>query len=445
MPSSSTPGHARHGGQTRRNLARGALLLATLGALFVPPALAGEAEFTLDELLQMASEGNREVLAARDQVAAAQAGIRTAGAFPNPEVEYLSGKSRLRQASGIPGDLRTVTITQPLPLPGQRGLRQEAASAYAAAAGAGLASFEADTAARVKRGFYDVLRRDAEIRAANEDAALSEQIRSRIELRVTTGEAPRYELIKADTELLTARKTAASAELRAQQARAMLRQSVGDTLPPSFRLRGDVERVLASPLPELDQLRAEVFARNPEIARARAEVQRAERQLSLERSLRLPTLAVRASEEQDPELRSSRVGVVMSIPLWDQRSGPVGEAAAQLARARNQLAAQEFTLAQSVEAAYRQYEIAKAQLGALEAGIIRQAEAAQRIAEAAYRAGERGILEYLDAQRVYRAVRNERIAARFELAAAVIEIERLRANRAAGDAPATEQLPEIPR
>ena len=49
------------------------------------------------------------------------------------------------------------------------------------------------------------------------------------------------------------------------------------------------------------------------------------------------------------------------------------------------------------------------------------------MAEAAYRFGERGFLEVLDAQRVYRAARSELIAARYELATAWVEIERLRA------------------
>jgi cobalt-zinc-cadmium efflux system outer membrane protein len=60
---------------------------------------------------------------------------------------------------------------------------------------------------------------------------------------------------------------------------------------------------------------------------------------------------------------------------------------------------------------------------------VREAEAALKVAEAAYRFGERGILDFLDAQRVFRAVRNELISARYELSAAVVEIERLSAVR----------------
>ncbi|NJA87784.1 TolC family protein [Rhodocyclus tenuis] len=393
-------------------------------------AISGET-YSLEQLLNLAKTVNRGVLAARDQVDAARSGIRTAGAFPNPEIEYLSGKSNARIPGTTAGDLRTITVTQPLPLPGQRGLREDAATAAADAASADLLAFEAETAARVKLAYFDVLRRDAEARAAQEDAALMAQIRKRIQLRVETGESARYELIKSDAELLNARKSEASAALRAQQARAALREAVGEGLPANFSVRGDLEADSGrgGELPTLAALREEVLSRNPELTRARAERQRAEHQLSLERSLRLPSVAVRASQEQDPELRSSRIGLVLTVPLWDQRSGPVGEASAQLARAGNALAAREFALTQALETAYRQFEIANTQVAALEGGIVRQAESALRVAEAAYRFGERGILDYLDAQRVFRAARNELITARYELVAARVDIERLRANR----------------
>jgi len=118
---------------------------------------------------------------------------------------------------------------------------------------------------------------------------------------------------------------------------------------------------------------------------------------------------------------------VLSVPIWDRRKGPIAEAGALLAKSRSEQAGQELGLLQSLEIAYSEYAIARTQVNALENGILREAEAAMRVAEAAYRFGERGILDYLDAQRVFRAARNELIAARYELQVAIIEIERLRA------------------
>ena len=382
-------------------------------------------EYDLTKLEAAALESSRSVLAAREQISAARHAVVSAGAFPNPELEYLSGTQRARGPGGNPGNARSVALTQPLDLPWRRSARIAAAEAGLTATGAAVRAFEADTIARLRLQYFDVLRREAELKNAREDMAVMESVRSRIALRVETGEAPRFELIKADAEMLNAQKTAQAAGFRVEQARSALRQAVGGGLPAEFALRGQLRDV--PELPPLEGLRRQLQETSPDLARARAEMVRAQHQLVLERRQRWPNLALKASVDEDPDVRSSKFGLVVSVPLWDRRSGPVGEAAAQLIRARYELEAQEISLGQQLEVAVQQYEIAGAQVSALESGIVRQAESALKIAEAAYRFGERGFLEVLDAQRVYRAARAELIAARYELAAAWVEIERLRA------------------
>ena len=60
---------------------------------------------------------------------------------------------------------------------------------------------------------------------------------------------------------------------------------------------------------------------------------------------------------------------------------------------------------------------------------FRQAEAALAASEAAFRFGERGIIEVLDAQRVLRSVRFDYLNAQYDRQAALVELERLRAIR----------------
>lgn len=382
-------------------------------------------EYDLAKLEAVTLESSRSVLAAREQITAASHAVVSAGAFPNPELEYLSGTQRSRGPGGNPGNARSLALTQPLDLPWRRSARIAAAEAGLAATGATVRAFEADTLARLRLHYFDVLRREAELKNAREDMAVMESVRSRIALRVETGEAPRFELIKADAEMLNAQKTAQAAGFRVEQARSALRQAVGGGLPAEFALRGQLRDV--PELPPMEGLRRQLQETSPDLARVRAEMLRAQHQLDLERRQRWPSLALKASLDEEPDMRSSKFGLVVSVPLWDRRSGPVGEASAQLTRARYELAAQEFSLGQQLEVAVQQYEIAGAQVTALESGIVSQAESALKIAEAAYRFGERGFLEVLDAQRVYRAARAELIAARYELAAAWVEIERLRA------------------
>ena len=384
-----------------------------------------QTEFDLPSLEALAMNSSRSLLASRDQVTAARFAVDSASAFPNPELEYLSGSTRARSPGGNPGDARSVTLTQPIDLPWRRSARIGAAEAGLESAAAGSRMFEADLLARLRARYFEVLRREAELSNAREDAALMESVRAKIALRVETGEAPRFELIKADAESLNAQKTAQAAGFRVEQSRSLLRQAVGVALPAEFKLTSRLRDVPA--LVPIDVVRKQIGEASPDLARGRAEMVRAERQLALERAQRWPGLALKADIDEDPDIRTSKIGVVVSIPLWDRRSGPVGEAAAQLSRARNDFESQQFSLSQGLEVAYQQYEIAQTQVTALESGIVRQAEAALKVSQAAYRFGERGFLEVLDAQRVFRAARAELIAARYELATAWVEIERLRA------------------
>ncbi len=398
------------------------LAIAAIAALYTLVAHAADIH-SLDQLLALALQNNRAVLAARDQIEAAQAGLVSAGAYPNPEIEAGTGPARARFADGRSGNLQSLTITQKIDPPGQRLARRDVASAGIDATRAAVRAFEADLAARVSLRYYELLRREAETVAARDDLALTAEILRRVRLRAESGEAPRYELIKADAEYLNAQKHAQASALRVEQARAGLRREVGESLPAGFRIRGELGELPVRP--PLERLRDEVLARNPELARARAEAERAEKQLELERRRRMPEVSLRAGMDQDPDMRSSRVGIVMTLPLWDRRDGPIGEAAANRSRALHEKAQQEFSVLQALETAWQQREIAAMQVAALESGIVRQAESALRVAEAAYRFGERGILDYLDAQRVYRAARNDLIAARYELHAADVEITRL--------------------
>ena len=387
------------------------------------------APYSLQALRDVARAGHPALAAARSQVEASRAQVASAAAYPNPEVEFLAGRTQARVPGATDGSARSLSLLQRIDNPWQRDARIDAATFGLDARQAERRAFEHDLLARLDQRYFEVLRRQAEVRAAREDLSLAEQIRGKVAVRVNSGEAPRYELIKADTELLNAQKAFESAGLRVARAHAALRAVVGAGLPADFQVEGVLAAYPAGSavVPPLDVLRAEVLARNPELLRSQAEVRRAERQLELERLRRQPELALKVAEDRDSEIRDTRFGVVLSVPIWDRRKGPIAEAGALLAKSRSEQAGQELGLLQSLEIAYSEYEIARTQVNALENGILREAEAAMKVAEAAYRFGERGILDYLDAQRVFRAARNELIAARYELQVAVIEIERLRA------------------
>jgi cobalt-zinc-cadmium efflux system outer membrane protein len=382
--------------------------------------------YGLQELESMMLANSKAVLGVTNTVESARFAVRTAQAVPNPQIEVLNGTRTPRTSTtNIDGTLKTISVTQDLDMPWHRIPRVDAATANLGAAQANEAAFKSDMVAKLRVRYFELIRRLAEERASKEDSKLMEGIRSRIALRVETGEAARFELFKADAELLITQKLAQSAGSRIKYARAGLRALVGAQLPEQFSIHDF--GVELPPPPPIEKLRDHILQNNPELTRARAERQQLDSKLNQEKAFRFPKIALRADQDLDSEYKHKRIGVALTLPLWDWRSGPIGEASARLSQSVNELAYQEFSLLQSLEAAYQQYEIAQSQMFALESGIVRQAANAVRVVEIAYKAGEKGFLEVLDAQRVYRSARNELIVARFELASAWTEIERLRA------------------
>jgi cobalt-zinc-cadmium efflux system outer membrane protein len=389
-------------------------------------AQTGKTSLSLPELESMMFNQSPALRGAANAVDAARAAVDTARTIPNPQIEVMNGTRKPRPGiNDINGNLKSISVTQDLDMPWHRFPRVDGALAGLSAAQANEQSFKADMRAQLRLRYYDLVRRIAENRVAAEDVKLMEGIHKRIALQVETGEKAKFELVKANAELLNAQKMQESAGLRVRQSRGALRALVGIQLPESFEVH-EQAHAFEPPAP-LATVRDDVLKTNPELQRTRAERQQLDRKLSEEKALRFPKFALRADQDQDPEWRSKRVGLAMNLPLWDWRGGPVGEAAARLSQTDNQLAYQEFSLLQSLEAAYQQYGIANAQVVALEGGIVSHAANALRIAELAYKAGEKSFLEVMDAQRVYRAARNELITAQFELASAWSEIERLRA------------------
>ena len=387
--------------------------------------MANAAPLTLDEALRLTETHSPALTAAEAHERGAQAALNTALAYPNPEVEAASGASRPRQIGGSSGRNELLGLSQQFELPSLRSARRQGAEAGIVSGTAALWNARLNQHAAVKQAFFDVLRRQEEARLAAENHALLLQIRNKVKVKVEVGESPRYELVKSEAEALAAESATRSADLRVTQARDRLRALIGAPLAESFEVAA--EPPLAADLPELDELRRDLLARQPLLKVAEAEKLRAQARLEQERASRLPQPTIKLSTERDPDMNQWRVGLVLPLPLWNRREGPIGEAVAGMHRAEAEARQVHLGLLADLDQAYSRYQIAKRQVQTFESGLMKEAENAMKVAEAAYRFGERGILDYLDAQRVLRTTRVDFLNARYELQAALIEIERLRA------------------
>lgn len=381
---------------------------------------------TLPQVLGLLETHNPALASAQARQQSAQAALITAKAYPNPELELGGGAASGIGEGALSGSNEQVYIAQALDLPFIREARRKVAEAGITSADEASRHVWLSVRGQVKLAFYEILRRQAELRISRDNEQLLTQIRDKIKLKAEVGEAPRYEQVKSDAEALNALKLRESAEIRVNDAKSALRAMFGPAIPHQYEAEGDLPAP-PSNIPPLEQLREEVLGKQPLLQQYRAEIDKAQAKVKFEQDLRYPQPTLKAGAERDPGLEQWRVNLVVPLPIWNQRQGPIGEAEADLRLAEASASQQELSVIRELENAYNRYHIANRQVETFDAGLLKQAEAALKVSEAAYRLGERGIIDYLDAQRTYRSVRNDYINARFDRQAALIDIERLRA------------------
>ena len=377
--------------------------------------------YGLGELVNIVLTHNPTLQMAQRSREQAQAGIRTAGALPNPRLEFSDG--RLRPSNGSSGNVSSWGVSQLIENPWLRSARVDAATQGLRSSEAQLGMTRGDVVAQVRLRAYELLLRIEEARAAADELVLLEQTRERVRVRVGSGEAARYEIIKAEAEFISARQRRQSAQLAVEQARIRLNQLAAGQLPVGWTLNADLGDTLAPLNPSL--LRALMLAHNPELRTLGAEQERQQARVREADASRWPGLELRYSDTREPDNQQHSVGTSIQVPLFDQKRGPRDEAQAEQLRARIRREGRLIELQLQLDAAVMTLEMTRLRVEALGTGAIRDAEAALRVAEAAYRYGERGILDVLDAQRVLRAVRADLLQARFQQHAAVIEIDLL--------------------
>lgn len=385
-----------------------------------PPATAPRL-ISIDDLVTLVLQHNPGLRAGQRGVDVATAGVTTAGALPNPRIEINAGRNGTPSPSAQAGNVTGIGVSQFIENPNLRSARVNTALYAEQSSLQSLSQTRNELIGQVRQRAYEYLLRKEEALAAADALGLLEQIRERVKVRVETGEAGRYELIKSDAEIINAQQREQTARLQIQQAAISLNRLAAGQLPPVWDLDAQLNEVIA--LPELDQLKKSALQSNPELRVLESEFERNTSRIAEAQASRLPGLELRLSQIREPDVRQDVVGVSVQVPLFDQRRGPRAEAIAERERTTARLEGRRAELVQQLELSWKSVEIARVRIKALSEGAMRDAEAALRVAQAAYRFGERGILDVLDAQRVLRAVRQDLLLARYQLQASLIDLD----------------------
>ena len=387
------------------------------------------AKFTIEELQRLGLQANGLVQAARSQIEMAKAGVVAASAFLNPEVTVTAGPDSNRYSLAVTGPTsmqRSVTVSQPIENPFMRSARINASEAAVDVSRAGYDQVRADLSAQLRVRAFELLLRQEQAAMEQGIYELVEDVRRRIAINVERGEVARFELIRAETEVQSALNRAQATQLTVKRAQLALMQLTAGAMPVDFEINASLKDPVQ--LPPLETLRQEVPAVNPDVVRLQAEQERANERIKQEKASVLPQINVLYTNYQDAQFTSNIAGANVRIPIFYRRRGEIDTAIYDSARIRETLEYRRYEISQLFESAWQALQIAQRRVDMFEGGLIKEAENAVQVAQAAYRFGERGLIEVLDTQRILRGILGDSLQARFELQSAAAEIDRLRAH-----------------
>jgi cobalt-zinc-cadmium efflux system outer membrane protein len=395
---------------------------AGAGADVSPPT------YGLDDIIGIAVERNPLVAGAQAAIDQSTGQRTAAGAYPNPTLHGDGGKGYLRDAGPLTNEIpRSANeymagFTQPFEWPAKRAARQRAAEAGLAGASVGLVETRLNLTADVKVAFYDLLLAQRDLDLAKNNLAIVEDVRRIVGVRVRLGEAPQFDLIKAEVEVLKANQAVTRAENTVRVTRVILDTLTAGALGPAYAVSGDF-LVFPAGL-DLGQLATRSIREHPSIQRLTRSIDQADRTVEFERQSRVPNVNLNTSYTREYGREGFDVGLSVPAPLWYQRQGEIAGSLgakrreeAELLRTRNELLRQVNQYFQDAQTTAKLIEV-------LEKGLLKQAEEALRIAKFSFQQGAASLLEVLDAQRVQRQTLFDYAQARFELSVALARLER---------------------
>ena len=405
-------------------------LLNGLAVCFIQTVGAEPSQKTygLPDIIGLAIERN-PVVAGAMAVIDQNTGQRTAaGAYPNPTIKGDGGRGYLKDAGPLTSEIpRSATeymagFSQPIEWPAKRAARQSAAEAGLAGASVGLIETRLNLTTDVKVAFYDLLLAQRDLELTKNNLSIVEDVRRIVAVRVRIGEAPQFELIKAEVEVLKANQAVTRSENTVRVNRVILDTLTGGALGTTFNITGDF---LVYPVGlDLDRLTARSMGQHPSIQRLARSIEQADRTIEFERQARVPNVSLNTSYTREYGREGFDVGLSVPTPIWYQRQGEIAgslgtkrKEEAELLRMRNELLRQINQYFQDAQTTAKLIEV-------LEKGLLRQAEEALRIAKLSFQQGAASLLDVLDAQRVQRQILFDYAQARFELSIALARLER---------------------
>jgi cobalt-zinc-cadmium efflux system outer membrane protein len=408
------------------------LAAVLLASFLLTPSAEGQTQgpvrITLDEAIQLALQHNHNLLATRTTIQQSQADETTANLRPNPTLfadwDYLPLFSPSSQNSQYLHDSTEADLGLGYLI--ERGKKRQhrlqAAKDITAQIRSLVADNERSLTFNVASLFVNVQLAESTLELAEQDLKSFQQTVDLGEIRYKAGAISEDDYLKITLQLLQFQTDLQQAQLARVQALSDLRQLFGyESVSTDYDVAGSFDY---QPLKgNLEDLQLKALQNRPDLRAAQQGVTSANSQYELQRAIGKPDVTVQANYSHVNAINTVTFYGSIPLPIFNRNQGEIAKSRFAIAQAQEQEKATNGQALTDVRDAYEGLRTNDKVITLYRSGYLAVAQKDRDISEYAYKRGAVSLLDFLDAERSYRATQ---VAYRQALASYLLALEQLR-------------------
>lgn len=388
----------------------------------------GPIKITLDDAIRLALQHNHSLLAARTTIQQSQDQEITANLRPNPVLftdwEYLPFLAPGSFNSTYLHDSTEADLglSYLIERGKKRQHRLQAAKDQTAVTTSLVADNERTLTFQVAALFVNVQLAGSTLDLAQEDLQSYQRTVDISELRYNKGAISEDDYLKIDLQLLQFQNDVSQAELARAQALSDLRQQLGyESVPANYDVAGTFEynKVQGN----LEDLQLRALQQRPDLKAATQGVTAANSQYLLAKANGKQDVTVQANYSHVNSINTTTFYVSVPLPIFDRNQGEIARTRHAVTQSQELEKSANNQVMTDVRDAYENLQTSDKIVVLYRSGYLDRAKKDRDISEYAYQRGAVSLLDFLDAERSYRATQ---LAYRQALAAWLLAVEQLR-------------------
>jgi outer membrane protein, heavy metal efflux system len=391
-------------------------------------ATAGSVRLTLEQAIDLAIQRNHSLLATRTNIQQNLAQEVTANLRPNPtfftDWEYLP---LYKPNVGILDYLHDSTegdvgLSYMFERGEKRQHRLGAAQDATAVTRAQVTDSERGLAFQVGQLFINVQLAQSTLDLAQQDLKSFQDTVNISARQYQIGAIAENDFLKIKLQLVQFQSDVEQAELSKEQALSDLRQQLGyESVPADYDVTGSFDY---QPLAvKLDDLEAKALQNRPDLRAAVLGVKASNSQYTLAKANGKQDYTVSGNYSHVNGLSALTFSFSIPVPIFDRNQGEIARTRYAINQAKEQQSAANGQVLTDVKDAYEAMRSNDRLVQIYRSGVLEDNKRSRDISEYSYRRGATALLDFLDAERSYRATE---LAYRQAVAAYLTAIEQLR-------------------